>query len=339
MKRIIAFASIFVLVICCGLTAFSVDIDGYNDGAEWNEATAVALLNGESNSKINFGTVKYKVDYETNSLFLFFMYLDPDLTQDNLNTGISLTIENSDPFVLTTDSTPITYDVDKYSFEGAISINETNGALCEIRLGMKYGIPDEINGSVRFIDSDGVPSNVYYFTFINELYAESQAETVKTATTKKSATVKETTTKATTTASTTLRKIDLNIPNFDFLSGDDKTTTKKSETKTTNKKEKTTKSDKTTKAAKTKKSTVKVYEKEVYISIVTEIVENPASEATETATVIQTEDNISDGEISTTQGSKYKTITAICGGIALIAVAVLGTIGSNRKAKKDDPKS
>lgn len=330
MKRVLAFASAFILVICCCLTVYSFEIDGIDDGVEWYGSNSVKLLDGESNCKVNLGIVKWSLDSKNNGLYLCFMFSESELTKENINVGISLTIEDSEPFVLTMSSTPNSYDIDKYSFDGAMSVDENKGVTCEIRIGMKYGLPSQINGKVRFIDSDGSPSNFYDFTIDNETYVEETAPIYKEEnpikpTTKKSSTIKSTTKESSKTTQSY---------GFDFLDFllSEETTSKKSKSKTTTKKSTTSKSEKTT------KSSVKIIEKEIYISAVTE----PAAETPATTSSLSqvSNSNAAQSNISLSEGSKYKTFTAIAGGIALIAVAVLGTLGSNKKAKNNnDPKS
>ena len=60
MKKTIGFALSALLIFLSCITAFGVNIDGNNQGVEWDGATAYKLFSGESNSSVNFGAVKVK---------------------------------------------------------------------------------------------------------------------------------------------------------------------------------------------------------------------------------------------------------------------------------------
>lgn len=343
MKRVSAFFCALIMLFAFVVTAFSADIDGIDNGTEWDGATVYKLLDGESNCGVNFGAVKVKFDLENSAVFLCFMIVDPELETGNAHVGISLQIENSLPFEITMSSSPNYYDVSKYSFEGAMSVDENNGAICEIRLGVKEGLPKELDGSVRFIDANGEPSNYYYFTLVNEQYVETTAVqiaptrdnddpaynpdllTSKAKTTKKSTTKKSrTTTKKTTSSKTTTRK-SINGTPYSYTGRTEKITERKTEAQTE-------------KIVDTPAGiTVYYYEKEVIISQV------PVTQAAETseqivyATAVHTATTAPNTEIraqktvSLSKGSKYKIIASVIGSIAFAAVAVFGVTGVKRK--------
>lgn len=182
LKKALVCVLTLLITFCVCFRAFSADIDGIDSGYEWDGATPYVFIDGESNCGVDFGIMKLIMDNENRAVYFCFMFSDPNLETDNLQAGISLSIENSDPIIFTIDSTPENYDVDKYSFEGAIIVDENNGATCEVRLGIKEGLPQTINGSVRFIDAEGIPSNEYDFSIVNEGYIEwSATEIMPTA--------------------------------------------------------------------------------------------------------------------------------------------------------------
>ncbi len=106
MKR---FCVCFVAILCLFgfLNAHAVEIDGIDGGYEWDGLQPYVLISGESNCSVNLGTMKLKFDNENRAVFFCFMLKDPKLEKDNLNVGISLSIENSEPFVITMSSTPV----------------------------------------------------------------------------------------------------------------------------------------------------------------------------------------------------------------------------------------
>lgn len=324
MKKTIGFALSALLIFLSCFTVFGVNIDGNNQGVEWDGATAYKLFSGESNSSVNFGAVKVKFAPEDYAIYLCFTFLDPNLQQGNMLAGISLSIENSSPYVLTMANSPSNTDVDKYEVSGAMYIDENNGGTCEVKLGMKYGVPKETVCSVRFIDNMGVPSNVYNFTLINESYTETtqlkfeptadNSDPVynpdllteeQTKTTKPKKTTTERTAKETTTKVRTTKK------------------------KTTTKPEKATQT-KPKKEAENK--TVYVYEKEVIISQVVVTVPAVTTEAVTTQTESHTETHTT---INLSKGSKYKSIAGVLCATAFIAIAAWGAVSAKKKEKTE----
>ena len=169
MKHIVSFICILILLLSFILSAFSYDIDGIDNGYEWDGAIVSKILDGESNCGVNFGVVKYKFDYETSAVLFCFMFSDPDVTPENNNAGILLTVEDS-TFEFNASDGKKSENIDPYSFDGAIHLDENNGATAEIRVGIKAGLPKSLDCCVRFIDSQGYYSNYYYFTIINDEY-------------------------------------------------------------------------------------------------------------------------------------------------------------------------
>ena len=319
----------------CVLNANAYVIDGRAKGTEWENAASVLLLDREeSNNKTKFGTVNWAI--EDGSLYLCFIFIEEKIPEDSSLTGVSVIVGDSDEFTVTVGSSPAESDSIKYHFEGVASVDYPNDGVCEIRVGAKYGLTSEIPVRVRFIDSNGSYSNVYDFVIENKSesyipyepddYTEKpQNTTTKIAQTTNSVSAKTTKAEKTTKKSTskTTRKNHNGL--FDFIFDDKDETTIKS-----------TKAEKTTKksSAKTKKANVK-YEK---------ITETQNTEAINTflneETASESINNISPSNypVSTTEGTRYKILTAIFGGIALVTVAALGTIGANRKANKKDNK-
>lgn len=342
MKRIFAAIVSLLILFSFVVSAFSADIDGFDMGTEWDGATTYKLVDGESNCNVNFGAVKVKFDSENSAVFLCFMFIDPDLKPDNTLVGISLEIENSSPFEITMTGSPAGYDISKYSFDGAMSIDENSGATCEVRIGVKEGLPKTLDCTVRFIDASGAPSNYYDFTLVNEDYVETTALVIAptqdnsdpaynpdllTSKTTKAKTTKVKTTKEKTTKKTTTKK---------------QTTTKKTAIKTTKPHTGTTKAateKKTTKTGVVETAagvTVYYYEKEIIISQV------PAQTvvAYEPTTAEYTEVSETQKSVSLSQGQKYKKIITAIGGVLFLIIAVFGVIGAKRsKNSQEEEKS
>lgn len=316
LKRYVVIFSSLILILSFCITAFSFKIDGFDYDVEWEDSDSVALfIKEESNSKINFGSYKWVI--EDGSLFICFNFYEKDFDHLNSNIGISFSIEDSQYYTLESESSDV-FDSDKYRVETAMMYDGAYGAVCEARVGFKYGIPDQINGKVRFIDTYGSYSNVYHFTinlYSND-YTYYSPEVPVEKTTKPTA---SNTTKQTTKSKNTTKKVTTTESNgsiWDLLDILLETST--------------TKPEKTTKPKAEKKSKVNVVtsvfvvEKEITYNIteaVTEIYNKTSL----------TNENIINSTVSTSDGKKYQMLTAIAGGITLITVAILGTYGANKK--------
>lgn len=334
MKRVFAAIASLLFLFSFVVSAFSVDIDGFDMGTEWDGATTYKLVNGESNCNVNFGAVKVKFDCKNSAVFLCFMFIDPALKPDNTLVGISLEIENSSPFEITMSSSPAGYDISKYSFDGAMSVDENSGATCEVRIGVKEGLPKTLDCTVRFIDASGAPSNYYDFTLVNEEYVETTALVIAPTQDNSdpaynpnlltSKTTKAKTTKIKTTKATTSKK---------------QTTTKNTAIKTTKPQTSATKAEtvkKTTKASvpdTVAGVTVFYYEKEVVVLQQAP----PTSAETQTETTVYepttaefTEMSDTQKNVSLSQGQKYKKIITAIGGILFLIIAACGVVGIKR---------
>ena len=336
MKRLLCAVAALLMLLAFAVSAFSVTVDGIDGGAEWDGAPVKRLFSGESNCKVNFAAVKAKVASSESAVYLCFMFKDPDAALFNPAAGVILNVGN-DTFTVTMESAPCSDDTADHSFDAAITADQNHGMTCEIRLGVKHGVPKSLDMSVRFIDTAGELSNHYAFTVENTEYSETQpvivappterpaapptekpAKTTKAkkTTTQRDITEKQTTRKATTKRpKTTIRPV--------------KTTAERT---TKAKTQRTTKEPKT-KAQRTKavrvegNATVYYYEKEVIISQV--IVTVPAAEAETTESAIS----------ALHHGTKMKVVITSLGFLLLLiiaAAAVGGGLMSRRKADEND---
>ena len=328
LKRFITLISVFILIISFCITAFSFKIDGSDDNVEWEDSDSVVLfMNEESNCNIDFGSYKWAVEDE--SLYICFNFFENNFDHTNSYLGISFSIEDSEFYTLDTEMTTV-FDSDKYRVEAAMLYDGAYGAACETRIGFKHGIPSQINGKVRFVDSEGAYSNVYYYTINHIPYTNTYIET-EFPTTKPVKTTIATATKADKTTknkTTTKKTTDDGLGLLDFLIDNE-----------------TTKPPKTTKAKTTKEKTTRsVKEKKTKVVVVTSFVfiENEiSSEITEPITDIYNEQTeiITSSPVSTPDGKKYQMLTAVAGAIVLVAVAVIGTYSANKKANKESSES
>lgn len=336
MKRLLCAVAAVLMLLAFAVSAFSVTVDGIDGGAEWDGAPVKRLLSGESNCKVNFAAVKAKVASSESAVYLCFMFKDPDAALFNPAAGVILNVGN-DTFTVTMESAPCSDDTADHSFDAAITADQNHGMTCEIRLGVKHGVPKSLDMSVRFIDTAGELSNHYAFTVENTEYSETQPVIVappterpaapptekpaKTTKAKKTTTQRDTTKRQTTHKATTKRP---------------KTTTRPVKTtaeRTTKAQTQRTTKEPKTKAQRTKvvrvegNATVYYYEKEVIISQV--IVTVPAAEAETTESAISVLNH----------GTKMKVVITSLGFLLLLiiaAAAVGGRLLGRRKAYEND---
>lgn len=342
MKRICSFLIIVLVFFSHIFNAFSMNIDGMNPDGEWDNASANVIFEGESNCKINFAAVKNIINAEESALYLCFMFIDPFLETDNTSTGVSLTVGDSDSFTFDVSDSPFHKDTYIHSFEGALTVDENNGATCEIRLGFKEGLPRIISLVVRFIDSAGVYSNEYPVSIVNNYYSETTELIINDY------------------------ENDINYENvYDYEN--EKTTDytlKKPTTKPEKKKTEfyiqtsppysytgRTKAPKRTSAAKTTEMTVHkttkpkpekiYYEKEIIISQVYITEGNPSTDVTSVTETVTSESTssavsstASDDSPPLSKGVKYKILIGTLSAISFTVIAVSATL-NNKKSQKD----
>lgn len=336
MKRLLCAVAALLMLLAFAVSAFSVTVDGIDGGAEWDGAPVKRLFSGESNCKVNFAAVKAKVASSESAVYLCFMFKDPDAALFNPAAGVILNVGN-DTFTVTMESAPCSDDTADHSFDAAITADQNHGMTCEIRLGVKHGVPKSLDMSVRFIDTAGELSNHYAFTVENTEYSETQPVIVAPPTERPAAPPTEKPAKTTKAKKTTTQR------NTSKRQTTRKATTKRPKTtirpvKTTAERTTKAQTQRTTKEPKTKaqrtkavrvegNATVYYYEKEVIISQV--IVTVPAAEA-ET-----TESSIS----ALNHGTKMKVVITSLGFLLLLiisAAAAGGRLLGRRKADEND---
>lgn len=351
MKRFISLFILILFINALTFSAFSFKIDGKDSGVEWDGATVYNLIDGDSNCGVDLGVVKCMLDNKNSAVYMCFMFSDPNFTSDNLNAGISLTVEENSTFEVVAEDAVIYENINPYSFDGAVFVDENEGATCEVRVGFKAFIPEYIEFSVRFIDSQGFYSNHYRFTVVNEEYSSSEEyimsptndnsdpaynpdadkyEDDDIRTTRKKTTTQKTTKKFTTKVTSSTEELKTTLRHKSTR----RTTTLKNEPLNN------TTTD-TTKAVKTQKETVKVYyyEKEIYISEVyvsatdevssVESVEKVISDTNCSSAVITTSENT----VSLSDGTKYKNLVTVIGLTAFIALACFGVYSAKKNSE------
>lgn len=340
------------MIFLQSIIAYSVNIDGFHNGDEWNGSITNHLLNGESNSNVNNAFVKTLIRPSENAVYFCFMFIDPTLEPDNVNAGVLLSIENTESFGIYAITANDFSDNSEYSFEGAVTIDDNNGAVCEIRVGFKNGLPQTINANVRFADSEGNLSNNYRFSVINSYYVE-PTELIITETqadSDRTATQKVRSTKARTTAYKEEKKTDYTLKPKTTVTEKEKTefyirTSPPYSYVRKTKAPKTTKAVVTSsapeqKTAKPKAATVYYYEKEVIISEV--YITDSASTSTSYSvtqsqtdatdiTVTETELTTAQSSFSLSKGTKYKAVIGLAAVLSFTGLAIASSYSSKKK--------
>lgn len=320
MKKAVLTAVSLLMLLSFAVQSVAVSVDGFDNGAEWDGAAVLLLENGNSNCKVTFASVKYKVANSENAVYLCFMFTDPDAVEFNPSAGVILNV-GGDSFSVIMENSPCADDSSEYSFDAAITADSNYGMTCEIRLGVKAGVPKSLDLCARFVDTDGELSSYYDFTvenpdyiepqndnvqYVNPNYAHEYEYTEKTTKAKKTTTTKVTTKKQTTKKrkETTTEKAKTTVP-------------KTTKTRTT--KVPATKKAKTVAAKKSEEpATVYYYEKEIILSEV--VVTVPQVETTG-ARVLPSGD------------LRSKLVLALLGFLLMLIIAAAGAFG----ARKDSP--
>ncbi len=340
-KYLCSFIIVVSLILPIISNAFSINIDGIIPDAEWDNAHAQLISEGESNSRIKYAIVKNIIKAEENAFYLCFMFIDPFLEPDNTAAGISLTVENSDSFTFDISDSLFHEDAADYSFDGAIKVDENNGATCEVRIGYKNGLPRNISLDVRFIDSSGAYSNEYPISVINSFYSESTELIINQTennTTRRKTTVYEEDEKTTDytlkkpTTKPEKKKTEFYIqtsPPYSYT-GRTKATKKTTLAKTTT-------NPKTTKI---KASSVK-HKNQIIVSQEYSTAENPTSStlSASESSVLETTESISsavfEAPSSLSKGTKYKIIIGVLSAVSFTAVAVASAMNKKPKNNPD----
>lgn len=307
----------FVLKVCLSLLLVisffvsahaSVKIDGVNDGVEWQNASYKLMINEAKSNNVDYAYMISQVD--SNNFDVYFLFHLSDFKSASYEkAGFILTLLNDVTVNVISDGVIIEGNADDYSVEYQISEDATDGLICEMRIGVKKGLPDNINGTISYIDGEGIKS--YYFPFnIDNPNVEEEMTTEK-ITVSETNRVKTTIKKETTTKKSAVKK--------------DKTTDSAS---TSQKKEKTTKS-------KENKTVVYFYEKEIIIS---QVYSDEASDVSENVETTALEETITSPSVTSylenlppSEGLKIQKVICAVGAVILIGIGAWAGISGKKR--------
>lgn len=214
LKRIL-----ILLIIAATLCSLTVCTAAISDNALWEDSKTYVLLaaGGESNSDLCFAAVKVKVDREINRIYLLFMLEFSDFNDDKLS-GVVMNFNNLGNIKVMSDGTA-EFDSETYfaQLDDELADRNSKNVLIETTIGIKDGIPENIDMDVNIIDTNGVRSNTFSADITDEEpnsdtpdgdETGNRDKTKKTKTTKTKTTKAKTTKYKTTKAKTSKTKTD-----------------------------------------------------------------------------------------------------------------------------------
>lgn len=316
MKKVISAAAsmLMAIVLYFNISASGIKIDGMDDGTEWEYAQHIHLFSGDSHSSVVFGYVSCCADSKNRDIMLCVLAQDKELDRENQLAGLRLTVDGNEYRVYYNIETEPLSD-EYYTFDAHSSVDENNGATCEIIIGVKNGIGAEFPMKIQFIDSEGNFSNIYSFSVKNsELTSTAAAE-------KKS--VNEKTEKITDPVPTVYRATLTGSP---FTARPKRTEAPKAEIRTVTvtvtmpeKKRKTAKTEKPAETAEAEKPSASSAGRKSGN-------EFGISEAF-------AEESLANDLAALSQSDKYKVGAVSAGAVFLILIALFSAIGAKKKDK------
>ncbi len=198
-------ASIFVtcIVLCNCLFLFNASalrLDGVMDEPAWRDAQSFVLSvkTAQSNCGVKYGVVSVLEDAKSSRLnFGFKVTLDESVAESTYY-GVAVKINSSD-FIYVTANGAEPYDTDKFAVYHSCSVYPEDTFTLELDVAVKYGLHTVQSIAVRFIDANGISSNVYELDYSVSAQTETTAESTTKVTTTKEKTTKEKTTQSATT--------------------------------------------------------------------------------------------------------------------------------------------
>lgn len=195
------------------------------DSTEWDDASLHILLEAYdvSNSDLCFAAIKVKYDYRINRIYILFL-LEFDGFNDDMLSGAVMNINGFGNVKIMADgTTEFNPEVYYAQLDAEYADSRSNNIIMETTLGIKNGIPENVNMDVNIIDTYGVRSNTFHVDIteaedsgepdnggddgdIGDDRKTSKSKTTKQKTTKVKTTKKKTTKVKTTKVKTTKLK-------------------------------------------------------------------------------------------------------------------------------------
>lgn len=304
MKPVLKILIVLVFLYACCINTFAaVKIDAFDSGTEWQNAEYKLLISEPNVNNVDFAYMKSIIDQNNYDVYIL-IHLSDSKSSSYDHAGFILTLLNDVTITVTADNVRVEGNVADYSIESQIDVIENDGVICELRFGIKKGIPQIVTGTVSCIDGEGVTSNYYPFTLNNPNVEESTTAKHHNNITENS--------------------------NEEIVS---RYREEKPITNNTTKAATTKKVEKTTKK-KDNKTVVYFYEKEVVISqvYVTEISQSQSFAYTSSSqeTAISQAASYATDEFQQSDGMKIQKVICVLGGALLIGLGAWAGISANK---------
>lgn len=161
--------------------AESIKIDGTTGNLEWNNFPLISIISTDdiSNCDVTYADMRAFVDKKDPALFLCFIVMLKDFTKESAPPAVKITINNQNSIIIKYNVEKKTEDSNIYSL---VSQCEpiSNGFFMEMRIGLKYGLPQKMTLGIQFIDVLGQYSNYYEKLIYNTTVPETQKNETKT---------------------------------------------------------------------------------------------------------------------------------------------------------------
>ncbi len=151
-----------LFMTCLPFEAAAINTDGFLNETEWKNAQPIVLVtkSDAANCDVENGIVYIFCDEPTDRIYIGFKVKLTDYVDESNYYGASVSVGSVD-FIKITQNGISSYDTDKFSVEAKISAYSQTAFSVEAVIGVKYGLSAVDTVKVRFIDAEGVPSNVY----------------------------------------------------------------------------------------------------------------------------------------------------------------------------------
>ena len=178
------------LCIHIPVSAEKIDLDKWN-----TDSTLYTIINdgSHSNSAVVMAFLRVRYDRPSNRILMLFC-LELDSYTETNKSGVRMQINGGEDIILHADSTA-EYNEDKYFAQLRSTADKlTKTVFLEVTLGIKDGLPENVQLDFNLYDTEGIASNLYSLdiTENSDIHPDNQADGTTSLTTKRTATTKRT---------------------------------------------------------------------------------------------------------------------------------------------------
>jgi len=208
-KLICALLCVLLSFFMFSFAAGAVSIDGTIGTLEWKNALRYEVFShgATTNCDINFAYMRVLINKTDSEVYLAFQVMQKTagaLNEKTTLAGVKLFMKSGTSITCRSAGTN-EYNINSYDVDSKTIIGTNNDFTAEIRIGFKFGVPENVMLGLQFIDSYGEPSNYYKWPIPAQTTTAAETTTKKQETT----TVRETTTRK--TDATTQKQTDTTV--------------------------------------------------------------------------------------------------------------------------------